>query len=187
MCDICAKEFRTRDLMKLHRRLHIESERRRFCCHFCGIGFLHKHLLAEHMYVHLDAPELQCERCAKLFSHPKSLLAHRKHHHGRGPPEKRYACNFCPRRFPAPNHLERHVRTHTGERPFPCDLCEQRYSREDKLKEHRLKAHQRWPYTCPVCPQGFKLVKQLVKHSFEAHQVHAYDMSRAHRSIVCRP
>jgi predicted RNA-binding Zn-ribbon protein involved in translation (DUF1610 family) len=38
-------------------------------------------------------------------------------------------CPYCGRPFVKTNHLERHLRSHTKEKPFRCDDCGKRYSR----------------------------------------------------------
>ncbi|KAG2135357.1 STE-12 alpha [Suillus bovinus] len=48
----------------------------------------------------------------------------------------------CGRLFKRMEHLKRHVRTHTMERPFPCDFCKKRFSRSDNLNQH-LRIHTR--------------------------------------------
>ena len=54
----------------------------------------------------------------------------------------RYFCAFCPDYVsPTAYNVSRHVRTHTGERPFPCHLCPRRFSDNRRLKEHVLRAH----------------------------------------------
>ena len=59
-------------------------------------------------------------------------------------PGKGFTCPLipCARVFKRLEHLKRHVRTHTQERPFGCDRCPKRFSRSDNLTQH-LKTHEK--------------------------------------------
>lgn len=48
----------------------------------------------------------------------------------------------CGRLFKRAEHLRRHLRTHTMERPYECDRCKKRFSRSDNLHQH-LRIHAR--------------------------------------------
>ncbi|OJZ85544.1 hypothetical protein ASPFODRAFT_46576 [Aspergillus luchuensis CBS 106.47] len=45
-------------------------------------------------------------------------------------------CETCHQRFSRREHLERHLRRHSGIRPFPCPLCSRSFSRRDTLARH---------------------------------------------------
>ncbi|XP_063809805.1 early growth response protein 4 [Pseudophryne corroboree] len=49
---------------------------------------------------------------------------------------KPFQCRICLRNFSRSDHLTTHIRTHTGEKPFSCDLCGRRFARSDEKKRH---------------------------------------------------
>ncbi|XP_022235870.1 early growth response protein 1-like isoform X2 [Limulus polyphemus] len=50
--------------------------------------------------------------------------------------QKPFQCRICMRSFSRSDHLTTHIRTHTGEKPFSCDLCGRRFARSDEKKRH---------------------------------------------------
>lgn len=48
-------------------------------------------------------------------------------------------CALCVRRFWSAEDLRRHMRTHTGERPFSCDVCQRRFTLKHSMLRHRKK------------------------------------------------
>ncbi|KAH7912061.1 STE like transcription factor-domain-containing protein [Hygrophoropsis aurantiaca] len=63
---------------------------------------------------------------------------------GKSVTSKAFVCPLfsCGRLFKRMEHLKRHVRTHTMERPYQCDRCKKRFSRSDNLNQH-LRIHAR--------------------------------------------
>ncbi|KAH8032384.1 hypothetical protein HPB51_024513 [Rhipicephalus microplus] len=50
--------------------------------------------------------------------------------------ERPFQCHLCPSSFISKCTLSRHLQSHTGERPFSCVYCHMSYSRKDNLKKH---------------------------------------------------
>ena len=63
-------------------------------------------------------------------------------HLGRHNGEKRYVCTwkYCSWKFGRSDKLSRHMRKHTGDRPFQCRMCERAFSQSDHLALH-MKRH----------------------------------------------
>ena len=53
--------------------------------------------------------------------------------------ERPFACTwlFCTRRFSRSDELQRHMRTHTGDKRFVCPTCSKRFMRSDHLSKHQ--------------------------------------------------
>lgn len=49
---------------------------------------------------------------------------------------KPFQCRICLRSFSRSDHLTTHVRTHTGEKPFTCEFCGRKFARSDERKRH---------------------------------------------------
>lgn len=52
-----------------------------------------------------------------------------------------FVCNTCTRAFARHEHLKRHERSHTKEKPFHCGVCQRKFSRRDLLLRHAQKLH----------------------------------------------
>ena len=53
-----------------------------------------------------------------------------------------YYCTYCPKMFITRCDWDRHLKVHTGERPFKCSVCEKAFKRKDHLTSHVAHMHQ---------------------------------------------
>lgn len=57
-------------------------------------------------------------------------------------------CPMCPRAFARKHDLQRHIRVHTGVKPYGCPCCQRSFARTDALRRHF-----RMEETCRSSPQ----------------------------------
>ncbi|KAF7206871.1 early growth response protein 1-like [Nothobranchius furzeri] len=83
------------------------------------------------------------------------------------PHERPYACpaDGCARRFSRSEESTRHVRVHTGQKPFLCRICTRSFTRSDHLTTHTGKK----PFTCTECGRKFACGDER-KHHAKIHQ-----------------
>ncbi|XP_034041462.1 ras-responsive element-binding protein 1 isoform X2 [Thalassophryne amazonica] len=54
---------------------------------------------------------------------------------------QKMTCQYCPRVFPWASSLQRHMLTHTGQKPFPCPKCDAFFSTKSNCERHLLRKH----------------------------------------------
>lgn len=81
--------------------------------------------------------------------------------------ERPYACpvETCERRFSRSDELTRHIRIHTGQKPFQCKICMRAFSRSDHLTTHVRTHTGEKPFSCDVCGRKFARSDEKKRHS----------------------
>ncbi|KAL0861535.1 hypothetical protein ABMA27_009049 [Loxostege sticticalis] len=112
-----------------------------FKCHLCEASFGERGAALGHMAsTHTAEYEQLVSKGALDAASDRSESAD-DDERGRVPDHvnRKVVCAFCVRRFWSAEDLRRHVRTHSGERPFACDLCRRRFTLKHSMLRHRKK------------------------------------------------
>ena len=81
-------------------------------------------------------------------------------------------CSYCMKSFDRPSLLIRHIRTHTGEKPYICDICSKTFSTSSSLNTHRRIHSGEKPHICEICQKCFTASSNLYYHRMTHNKVY---------------
>lgn len=109
VCDVCGKEYRTLEGLRLHLRVHLGQKE--YSCKFCDKRFSKSSFLTAHTRVHTKEKPYVCPHCGKAFSQRSPLVIHIRSHTG----ERPYECLSCPMKFTCKLLLDLHKKIHSSQ------------------------------------------------------------------------
>lgn len=84
---------------------------------------------------------------------------------------RKFHCSHCGKSFKTKSHLQRHILTHTGEKPYHCSRCGSKFNQSSSLRNHIIAIHTKeYPHYCQHCNKGFLMPALLHKHLATSHR-----------------
>lgn len=122
------------------------------------------------------ADEFVCDICQRRFSHKHFLKKHMMVHI-----EDRTRCKVCGKCYV---DVKRHMRTHTGERPYKCPMCPASFVHSSYVKIHMRRHTGDKPYVCSQCGLTFYSSGSLTAHTKKHNKVRPFKCEQCERTFT---
>ncbi|KAM9385903.1 uncharacterized protein KZ484_007500 [Pholidichthys leucotaenia] len=162
-CCECGKRFGHKHIWKRHLMTH--TGEKPYSCPRCSKTFSQKEHVKTHMIVHTGEKPYSCSFCPRKFTRNYHLKRHwlvcggperdpdphlqpenktsdsletnvSDGNEGNVNDGKKFSCCACGKRFGRRGNMNRHMMTHTGEKPYSCAVCSENFTRKENLNSH---------------------------------------------------
>jgi len=158
ICNICGKTLKTEKGLKRHLKIHNLKT--------------HKRKLNDDIEI-IEVTTKATNKKSKTHSKER-IDIYRKHKKSQSQDnlltihktkDKSVTCDICCKTFCNKDSLTRHMKIHSGIKPYSCSVCKLEFARGDQLKQHMRAVHlNEKPYKCPYCAMSFKYSIYVKRH-----------------------
>ena len=177
-CPVCYKQFKRKDNLQRHSKLHLDTPPQDHCRHcnqyFSSSEALQKHNLEKHNQTHL------CSTCGKTFKSKTDARRHALLQHEIQPeiPSKLtiHTCPYqdCSKRFNQKVRFIHHMNWHTGDKPYICVSCGQKFADRYRKNKHEVYCGGKVSVICPHCGVSYSSKEVLEIHINSKHLLKTY-------------
>ncbi|XP_038137242.1 zinc finger protein 14-like isoform X1 [Cyprinodon tularosa] len=178
-CPVCNKTFLRATAMRRHQEIHNENRDLKYKCSSCDKRFRDQYDVNRHtMRVHEKEEMSNSPKDEDLGNPCTSEISENKN------------CSLCGKYFAREGDMERHMKSHSEDRPYKCSFCDKKFKSPYVLKRHEreiCKSRQQKDVLdantdaqtevsvegkiCPICarilPCSTDIAKHLRSHSEE--------------------
>ncbi|XP_055913452.1 zinc finger protein 93-like [Eupeodes corollae] len=149
-CNICNEKYESQLLMLQHRKKHTEVMKKIeemtiidrsggktcYVCKICAKTSNNKFRHEEHLRIHTKEKPYKCEKCGIGIATSNAMAHHMRTHEN-----ITFECNVCHATYRHKKSLKKHLKLHTGERPFECRHCDKKFAFNYTRADHERKCH----------------------------------------------
>ena len=135
-----------------------ENRNKNYQCILCNFETNHLSSVRRHFKRHTNTRPFSCQNCECEAREKSALKVHTLYRCGKPKftAEGEFKCHLCEYSSYQKIQLQRHLRCHTGYRPFACDQCEFRCIQKSTLKKHKLThINREKSFPCEQCSRSY--------------------------------
>ncbi|XP_015269275.1 PREDICTED: zinc finger protein 837 [Gekko japonicus] len=160
---------------------------KRFHCPDCGRGFVHKSSIPRHRKLHRkenlsqnSGQKKSCGLAGNRLCSPKAPSGKNRlscpdggsRSAGKERDQLTALCEVCGQSFPLGFKFQRHLATHSQEKPFCCSHCGKAFAVKSVLVRHLLLHQPEKPFLCRYCDKGYIQKCHLNRHCQKNHGIY---------------
>uniref|UniRef100_A0AAQ5Z838 C2H2-type domain-containing protein n=1 Tax=Amphiprion ocellaris TaxID=80972 RepID=A0AAQ5Z838_AMPOC len=161
-CPICSKTFLRAAAMRRHQEIHDANRDLRYKCANCDKRFRDHYDMNRHMMRVHEKGEMSVSPKEEDLGDPSSsdILENKN-------------CSLCGKYFARRVDMERHMKSHSEDRPYKCSFCEKKFKNPYVLKRHQKeicksreqkKPKRKETQLCPICSRILPCTADIAKH-----------------------